>query len=195
MSDFERTKRGVVAPLVLLLLLFVLLPVPEAVFVLSLVVALERRCITGVVALDADESTFARRARCGVVGVGVLLGGALRTGPGDLGGTGALETLLLVVVDLLLLLSSGVAGRLRRTGPGECDVSVERRLLCSGAADVLLRLSRIEPVRTKFLRSGAGALILSALAVSVSERRVALARLSGTVTAARVVLVVALSLL
>ena len=53
-------------------------------------------------------------------------------------------------------------------------------LLCadSGDADVFVRLSRIEPVRTKFLRSGADAFTFNALAASAKFRRAALTRRS-----------------
>ena len=111
------------------------------------------------------------------MGVGVLLGGILRVGAGDLGASAddALRTTEFV---LLLLFSSGVAGSARRTGPGECDNGADRLPLASGAADVFVRLSRIEPVRTKFLRcSATGAPMLSALAVSVRLRRLAAALL------------------
>ena len=195
-ADFARVSRGVVADAgsptsdLERTNLDALVGVFEPAAALDVVVSRScRRCVRGVTGVDDEvvlsaalllgalSTLFARRARWGVVGVGVLLGGILRVGPGDLGGIAVLLLLLFLDDALLVPLSSGVLGSARRTGPGECDAG-NFRSPPSGDADVFERLSRIEPVRTKFFRSGADALMLSALAASVTFRRAALVRRS-----------------
>ena len=122
----------------------------------------ERRCVVGVVALPSMD---ALRVRRGVVAVRTV-DALFRFKPGDLGAS--------VAEVRLDDGSSGVAGSILRATLGECDVTALARL--RGGADHLLRLSRIDPVRTKFWRSGAFDVIVNAFVVSVMDRCRAAAR-------------------
>ena len=120
----------------------------------------ERRCVVGVVAvflaLVSSVSVEIFRLSLGVVDRAPLK--LFLFGPGDLGACAVEEE---------ARGSSGVVGSILRVTPGDFVTALAR---VSGGADHLLRLSRIDPVRTKFCRSGAVAVIVSAFVVSVIDR-------------------------